>query len=128
MNVNFVYRNVDKSKALEYAFNERLAKVERMNLGLKDVKVELSKEGRVFRVVLLGYLRYGEIVTSETSDDTKIAMNLVIDKFEGALRKEKTRYDKKRREKSLAKENARQKAQDELEDNFEEYEDEEYVD
>lgn len=107
MKVNFVYRGVDKSKALEYIIQEDFAKLSKINLDLQWSKAELFKEGDDFRVTLIANTPSTEMLACSTNSNVKSAYYSAYGKLLGLVRKEKTKFSNKRRKKAHSKESNR---------------------
>lgn len=112
MKVNFVYRGVDKSKALEYLIQEDFDKLCKINLDLQWSKVELVKDGDDFRVIIIVNTPSTELLACATNSNIKTAYYNAYAKLLGLVRKEKTKFSNKRRKKAYSKTENRFKIDD----------------
>lgn len=105
MNVVFIYRYVDKSESFENKVKDDFSnKVGKLSLDVRDVKVELSRDGSDYVVTINSSAMRGTTISvSKRSEKVLNAYDLAFNTYIRQLKKCKTKIDKLRREKSHSK-------------------------
>ena len=101
MNIQIVYKNIDKSEAIDRYAEEKFSKLDKYFRGDVDARVTLSMEHKTQKVDALIPYNGLYLRAEDKSDDIYKSIDLIEEKIEGQLRKYKSRLQKKRGAESI---------------------------
>ena len=101
MNIQMVYKNIDKSQAIEAYAKEKFSKLGKFFKGEVEARVTVAKENKTQKLdVLIPF--NGLVVRAEDKDDDIYkSIDAVEEKLERQLRKYKTRIEKRHTKDSI---------------------------